>query len=188
MGIIMNDRNGRELSNRQVRRLLKDLDQLEAEAIEPLSDEEVAVIENDTQPRSISPQRDARQRRRMEELRQALLDEVQPIDSLVKRARALGLTLPALAQRLRLDPETVMILDSHLVLDVPHRVVMALAEVLQLGLPSLYSYLVPSPPTLRTMAAASRGTPAPGRPQSWEEIVRNSQMPDDDKEYWLQPE
>ncbi len=183
----MSTPNSLELSDAQVGYLLQDMDRYHAETIHPLSDEDIAAIEAKITTEPTDVEREARQLQYLEMLRQEWLAERQAIAGLRARGREVGLPLPALAQRLRLDPGVIATLDLHLVKDVPRKALEALADALQLDLASIYAYLFQPAPTLDKVAAASEGQPAPGAPQSWAEVIQSSSMSSEDKAYWLDP-
>lgn len=186
-------RQGAHFTDEQLRRLLEELArspvkdlQPEAEAVEPLSEAEVEEIEAAYQPVGFSAERDERQRRHLEALRQEWQMEVEPIPGIVARADAIGGGREKLAETLRVGIDVLFRVDMHMVTDLPARFVRRLAAALEVDARSLYLYLASPPEGLGQMAAASRGKPAAGEAQTWAEVIQASPMSSEDKAYWLE--
>lgn len=182
----MKTKNAAGLTNRELRQLLNEIDQLDLEALEPLSDEEVADLEASYEPPTISAEREERQRKQLEELRQEWLSEVEPLEGIFSRVDELDLSREELAHRLRVRLDVLFKVDLHLIADVPARFARRLANELDVDIRSLYLYFGQAARDLDQVAASSTGKPALGNVQTWEEAIKASEMPDEDKRYWLE--
>lgn len=177
-----------KLTARELRQLLGEVEQLNLnnEQIQPLSEEEVAEIEASYQAPTFSAEREERHRAQLEELRQAWLSRVEMLKGIFPRANEIGLSRRELARRLRLGRDVLLKLELHLVTDFPVRLARRLADTLDVDIRSVVVYLAQQGTDMNQLAAASRDRPAAGEPQTWEEAILSSDMPDEDKEYWLE--
>jgi hypothetical protein len=182
----MKTKNTANLTNHELRRLLNEIDQLDLDAIHPLSDEEVAELEASYEPPIFSTEREERHREQLEELRQEWLSDVEPFEGIFSRVDELAVSREEFAHRLRLPLNVLFKVDMHLIADVPVRFAHQLANALDVDIRSLYLYFGQAARTLDQVAASSTGKPAPGNAQTWEEAIKASEMPDEDKKYWLE--
>jgi hypothetical protein len=79
-----------ELTEHELRRLLIEIDQLESEIIQPLSDNEVADLENSYTPPTFSPEREERHHKQLEDLRQEWLLDIKPLKGIFARVTELN--------------------------------------------------------------------------------------------------
>ncbi len=111
----------------------------------------------------------------------------QPAPGLMARARALGMRLPALAQRLRLWPEILVKLDQGFIRPdtIPRRLVEQLAATLDCPTELVLAWLPPTPRTVGAQYYADR-TPEPPRQESFAEALARAQgLPEADRQWWL---
>ncbi len=180
----MNRKNAK-ITDLQARKLLRQIQQQADESvIIPLSNEEVEAIEAEFQPVSVSREMDERQLEHLEMLRQEWLRDVQSIDSIIARAKAVDLNRQALVDQLRLSADILLKLDYRLISNVPSRLITMLGDKLQLDAQSLYAYFALPPKQMQQMAAFSKEKPTDSRTQTWQEAVQTSNMSEDDKHFW----
>ena len=113
-------KNDLEWTDRELVHLLNEMNQSDEEAIVPLSDDEVASIEDAYPEVAFSAERDKRQRAHLEELRERWVADTEKIESLVHYAEERGLPPDELAHRLRLGLDIIFKLQLRLLRDIPH--------------------------------------------------------------------
>ena len=102
------------------------------------------------------------------------------------RARALGMRLPALAQRLRLHPEILVKLDQGFIRvdSVPRRLLEQLAAALDSSAELVLASLPQTPQTASAQYYADRA-PEPARQQSFADALAQAEsLPEADRHLW----
>ena len=174
-----------QFSESDLRQLLGAIDQESAIPASPLSDKDMAEIENELVYETISPERDERLRRNLEEMRSEWFSDQDMPDSLFNQATKVGVTRQAITKQMRIDLSILLKLERRIITDVPHRAIKQLAENLEIPYRSVYLYLTQPPKGLQQMAASSKGQPEESQPESWVDAISNSKMAEEDKAYWL---
>ena len=158
----MTQKGANELTTRELRNLLIEIEQLNEEEILPLSVEEVAEIEASYQPHKFSAEREQRHQQQLEELRQQWVSEFDELTGLFSRAAEIGIRRGELAHSLRLSLDLLLKLELRLIIEVPFKLASSLANALDVDIRSVLAFLAPQEPnSLHQLAAASPDRPAP---------------------------